>query len=399
MSLTKPLPPANLNPASKFVTCRAKEIFVEKELEGKPVKVGTGHGQFEYYEKPKEEGEEGKTIPVDFSKGIFILEYNLYSVTGYNEVEKYRIQSNEVRGRDDDGNIIQAILTVKAYPKDTKKKPFILAQGTYAEIKDKVCTKDIGGRFTRCIYFMDRAGDLNHLALHGNGYASFNDGIEKKSADVHKRWVYVNDWESKQNGSNEFMVPKFTYGEEIKSDDLTKAQQHDTVLQAFLEKYLKFKPKTDGSEHNENEGSQERPEEKVFDTKHWRQYREHDDQPFLGELPIAQLLQLKSNCEQKGDMDSVFYACLGQAAYDYQQIVKTGSWKDRMTKDDRPYSSLKLQELKDALKMVESHADEKIRRSSAKQFLEAAVEVKEMEGGEPIDGKAEILGEEDDIPF
>lgn len=377
MSLTKPIPIGNANPAGKFITCRS----------------GQTQGYFEYYKKSTEEGAKGENIQIDFKEdGFFVLDYNLMSVTGYNDDDKYRIISNEVRCKDDEGNIINPTLTVRRYYDKGGKKD-ILAKGPYNEIKDFVTSKSIGGKYTRCMYVMLKDGTMAHIQLHGTAMAGFLEQIEKNAGDIHKRWIRVVDWKQGQKGQTIFLTPQFAYGDKISDAELTKASILDNQLQEYLASYLKRGGELPKSDADETKTATDHTQ-RTFDTRDWRRYREFEDQPFLGSMSARQLFQLKGDLEDKGDTETLLYDCLGQFAYDHQNIQTKGLWKEKTNKDGITFDKMSLSDLKKGLEIIQK-ADP---TNKNKLFIEIAIECKEAEQGEPA--KEYIpQDEDDDIPF
>lgn len=393
MSLTKKLPTQSSNPASKFIECKA----------------GGKQGYFQYYKK-NENGEGGENIKVDFTKkGFFVLDNNLQSVGGYNEknkAAKFQIIGNEVRVFNDDGSLAHATIKVMGYPLDKQQPKFVIAEGTWKEIKEAVEAKE--GHFVRPLYSMDADGELILIKLSGAAYSSFLTSIEDKKQNtkdeagnprIHGYWIRVKEkWEEKTNGQTDYLVPQFEWGDKITQEEYDKAAELDTKLQTHLESYFKRGTSSEAVEKSGSAGGTPATEEPSFDIKNWRNFREAADQLFLGDLPMGEILRIKERKEELGRVDTVLYECLGQAAYDYQQLLKTGSWKEEVDKGGKKMGDYTLPELKAKLKQIEEFDRVEVRLLPVRQSLEAAIQTRTKEIP-VVEGKAKVLEEEEESPF
>ncbi len=368
MSFNKPIPKSNGSPVRRYMK----------------VKSGNNMGWVEYYIKPETKEGKGETVKVDLSKkGFIVLDNNLFSISGYNEPGKFQVSSNEVRQKDERGNILDEVLHVVKY-KDGKREK--LVSGPYSQIKEMVKSPAIDGNYTKCIYLMSEDGEIDHLQLHGVGYAAFLENIEKNDADIHRRWIKITGWEHGKRGIVEYEKPIFAYGDEITAQETEKASELCAKVDTYLDGYM-----SRGGSTSEPEDLKSQAE--PFDTKNWREFKE-EGKPQLGSLTIGEIQSLKLTLESTGDVDSDLYNCCAQATYDYQQILKTGSWKEKKNAEGVTLEKMSLSQVKEALAKISIKAPS----HSSKIFAEAAIECKQAEAG-PAVVDVEVLGDDDDVPF
>lgn len=361
MSLTRKTEQRSKNPATKFIVA----------------KCGDEQGNFEHYEKDENDPKKGVSVLIDFSKdGFFVLDYELASIRGWNDDDKYSIYSNEIRTSGMDWAESQ-ILTVMKKPQNGKKT--LLAKGNYSSIKDEI--KKADGKFNRCVYAMNSKGELIHLSLLGVAFASFMENIENASSEIHQRWIHVKEWKEGKRGAVKYLKPIFSYGEKISDKDYNQAEKLDTILQEYLDGYLKSQ-----GEHLEEK------EEASFNTKEWREFKE-EGKPKLGSLSIEEIQSLKLQLEEQGDVDTNLYACVGQAVYDFQSLLKTEEWKERKNSAGVTLDKMSLQELKEALIKINSTNPSHVFKLS----VEAAIESKFAESGPEEEYPMEDI--EDIVPF
>lgn len=396
MSLTKKIKQLPKNPAHP--------LFIK-------VKSGGKQGWFECYIAPEKEGDEGKNIKVDFStKGFFVLDNNLQTASGWNDDDKYSIRSNEVRILNEEGTAANGVLTVVGYPQDKKKEKFQIAKGTWKQIKDAVDKAD--GAYVKSIYAMiiwEGEFRLANIHLHGSSYASFLENIEdrKKNTEVegvpriHRQWIRVETWLDKSKGQTDYKVPVFEWGDKVSDEEYKKAEEYDTILQSYLDEYLsrgEVAPPADTDGEIEIPSGEEK--EQPFDSKNWRMFREFDDQKYLGELSIAEILKLHKSEEERGKTEGNLYECLSHAKYEYEQLQKTGSWKEILDNSKtRKMGDYSKAEIEEKLALFKNGDKLEVRTHKMKLPLEVALETKEAEAGPPVDGKAEVVNDDEPCPF
>lgn len=340
MSLSKPRNTGVSNPAKKFIKWKGS---------AEPDKGGF----FAYYDK-----ESKKDIKVDLSKGFVVLDQDLFSVTGYRDRDKTMFASNEVR-------TIHDKITIRSY-KDGKSS--IDREGTYSEMKEQI--KDINHLgYTKSIYiFLD--GELCHLALKGKSIVEFGSvkGHEDSKLIVH------NGHKEGMAGTNKFVYPLFEVGADIPESVMEKAVEVDAkILQPHLERYL------GGSSAPQETHSQEAPS---FDSKRWREFQAQNGKA-LGAMSRQEIFEIHESLVENNDTDGDFYACVGQALYDYQQAQK--NWTSVEDKSKRKLSDYSLQELRDVYAKLPFNHEFKI-------MVEVAMDAQESASqGDDYD--------EDSIPF
>lgn len=342
MSLTRPTAKKSINPATKFVKA----------------KCGSDMGHFEYYEKDKNDPKKGVNRKIDFSeKGFFILDHELATIKGWNEVGEFSIISNEIRTSEFDW-AHSGLLTVMKYPKSGSKS--VIAKGSYSEVKDEA--RSNGGKFTRCIYAI-HDGELIHISLSGVSFSSFVTSIEENPSEIHERYIRVKEWKEGKKGAAKFLVPQFEYGDPITEEEFAKAAEIDKNLQEYLDGYMKV--------------SNKNLEEVKFDPNNWREFKENG-KPALGSLTIQEIESLKLSLEEDpSNFDTPLYDCVCTAIQEFQSILKDGSWRDQVNSKGENFESLTAQSLKEALIKINQTAPS----HKLKLFVEAAIEAKLAEQG------------------
>lgn len=368
MSLTRQRELRSPNPASKFVEAKCAE----------------DQGHFQYYKKSENKGEKGEYIKIDFSKkGFFILDYELVSIRGYDEVKKMSIYSNEIRCNEQGWNN-EHELTVMGKPIGDKQKPIVIAKGSYNQVKE-TATNKYKGKFTRCVYAMSEDGELIHISMSGGVFSAFKDAIEDNRSEIHERWVRVKEWKAGKKGSVKFMRPVFEFGDPITAEEYNKAAELDTNLQEYLDQYMER-----GGSHLTEESNSD--ESQTFDIKQWRKYSENGN-PALGVLSVEDLMSLKLHLEERGDIDSLMYECVSEGVREFTEIVETESWKQRTNAAGKSLEAMSIAELKEALGRINSTSPAHPRKFD----VQAAIDAKEAEAG-----PSKFVDDDDDdnsIPF
>lgn len=218
MSLSKP---ALKNPVTKFIEFKGDE------------------GVFQYWNKEKK-------LNVQLAKPFsFIVLDELNTIKGFNKASGAGIYSNEVH------NLKTQKLHVRTF------KGNLSIEGFYSEIKDKITSKAVGGKFCKSIYAALITGESLELVNFQLTGAAFKSWVDKE-IDINNSAVVFNSTTDGKNGNIEFKVPNFT-SEAISPELLQKAVAMDEALQVFL----KQKKLKEIESKVEEESVQEHPREDV----------------------------------------------------------------------------------------------------------------------------------------
>lgn len=342
MSVSAPRKTGLKNPAVKFIKWKGART----------------QGYFYYYDKEIED-EKLRNVRVDLGEGFYVLDKDLFSITGFVESTKSNIISNAVRE-------ITDILIIKSY-KD--KKSEIVLQGPYTELKNTVKDSNIY-HYTRDAYIMFR-GELCHLSLSGASFASWIKEVESNSAHVNSIVRHTSN-EEKMKGIVEYQQPHFEVGDKADKETWELMLKIDSeILQPYLLQYLGA-VKT-GEAHAPDPESQEQQ----FDIKNWRQFKMPSGSRMC-ELTAYQIREYIDRLVEAGDVDGIIYDCLSQATVEYNAALK--GWEARKDNGGRPLKDYSLEEIRVMLAKIPAD-------HPAKFFLEAAAECKE---------EAEL---DDNVPF
>lgn len=126
-------------------------------------------GELRYFDKEIGAKGENVNVPLPF---FFIILKSFSKVTGYNSTNG-GLYSNEVE------RIDQEPLYVRYF----KDKDNLIAQGLYKDIKDRVTSRSVGGKFAKSIYIAyvnaDKKLEIANLTLSGKTLYSFNEAMKK----------------------------------------------------------------------------------------------------------------------------------------------------------------------------------------------------------------------------
>jgi hypothetical protein len=199
-----------------------------------------GEGKINYYDKATKERVE-VTMPF-----TFLLLEELSTITGFNEKSKSRIYANEV--------------------KDLSKNPLRvmegsseIARGLYNEIKEKVTSASVGGKYAKSCYiaYKNEKGELviGNFMFSGSSFGGGEHVVDAKKkfkenvgawldfakafrADLYKKAVRVTrDDRPCTNGNVTFYAPKFELVD-ISPETDEKAIELDKQLQEYLSYYF-----------------------------------------------------------------------------------------------------------------------------------------------------------------
>jgi hypothetical protein len=296
MSISRPQEQRAKSPAVKFITWKS----------------GIDQGYAHYYDKDKK-----INMQVELNE-FAVLDQDLFCISGYDNVNKVSLKSNEVRSNND-------MLIVKGY-KDGKA--FVHLSGTFNELKEQVKASRELFR-TKCAYILFN-GEICHLSMSGSTYAAWIKNIE--TAKHHATgWVCIDGTERGKKGAVHWIAPTFAPVRKFSDEDINTLIQLDTeILQPYLDAYLATKPsadvKTDDSTNSTN----------------WAEFLYGSTK--LGELSLADLHDLAESLINDGMIDSPDYAHVTAALAEHASVART--WEDKADKSGRKisdYSELELQ--------------------------------------------------------
>jgi len=333
------------------------------------VDVKCGDGEFRIYDTSKKaDGYRGEK-PVDTIK-LAVLDFDLFTITGFDEDKNLGLYSNEVR-------TINDILKVRYNGKDNK----VIYEGPY----NKEAIKAIEGNYTRCVYGMMPNGDIAHFKISGAALGPWIKEIENGSDKATTHWIEVEDWVDKKKGRVDYKEPQFKFTTKLSQKELDKAEELYTVVQNYLTGYLANggpAPKKDGIPSDVLEEVEEDDEsEKIVDTDEWKSYKFKKQE--LYEMDYSDLLDAKNDFESNDDVESENYQFICRAVKEHQDALKT--WKKQATDKGTVLGDCDL----DKLKKLHSWIEDNRPNHKIKIFMQAGIR-------ELSQGSEE---EEDDIPF
>lgn len=351
MSVSAPRETGTRNPATKFIQWKA----------------GEEQGFFSYYDKSIEKKED-RNIKVDLSDGFFILDEDLFSITGFINKSKTGIVSNEVRTINDE-------LFVKGYAPEGKGAS-ILLKGPYSVLKEVVKeSKDYN--YTKCIYILFK-GELCHLSISGATYSKWLSDVQPNT-NRSRCLIHHSKTELKKNEAVKYNVASFSVGREATPEEWDKMLEVDsTIVQPYLTQYLAKGGAAPAQPAHEDSGQ--------IDTSKWREQITPAGTK-LGDMLIDAIRDLSEMLVQEGKSETPLYDYVGQALYDYQMAAKT--WDQKTDSSGKLISEYSLAELEGLLgtKVPIAH--------KASLIIQAAIDAKQSTEAADV----EVLGEEDDIPF
>jgi hypothetical protein len=179
------------------------------------------NGLVRYYDKDKK-----ANVNVG-DKFTFILLDVLCVIKGWHDHSNSGIQSNEIRDTRAERFVVKAF------------EGGILAEGFYAEIKDRIYA--VGGKFTTNLYiaYKDVNGlVLGSLQLKGSALNAWVEFEKKNREEVWKKAVKIMGYTEGKKGKIIFRMPKF-FISEISEQTEIEAKAIDQLLQTFLTNYFK----------------------------------------------------------------------------------------------------------------------------------------------------------------
>lgn len=180
-------------------------------------------GTVRYYDK---DAKENVDVSLPFA---FLLLDELASVRGWHEASQSGIYSNEVRDTRTD------ILIVKAFKGGT------LAEGVYKDIKDRVCSRAVGGAFNaNCYMAFKNGGDelaMGAIRFKGSALGAWMDFRKDHRSELYNKAVEITGYTEGKKGRIVFRVPTFGLRDVSKGTN-NIAVALDAELQAYLTAYF-----------------------------------------------------------------------------------------------------------------------------------------------------------------
>lgn len=246
------------NPCVKYL--QWKNITEEKIIDGEKVEIPKG-GAFSYYDKDTKTNVFVK-IPLEFA----IIDPDLVTFKGFDEVEKRGLYSNEVRNQDQ---------IVNLRSKDEKVLSFKLED--YKKHKDFL--KGVGVKYTRSIYIAVEVKDeweIWNLQLNGSSFTGGNDMDVKNPDEENDGWIAftnnmakgkmysnffkVTGFKNKKKGKIKFSIPVFEVGEKIDTEVGGKLDELNETLNKYFKYY--FSPKDAALERKDADYEEKLPFDK-----------------------------------------------------------------------------------------------------------------------------------------
>lgn len=341
------------------------------------IDVKCGDGEFRIYDQTKKsetyKGEKATDV-IKFA----LLDFDLFSITGYNETIKKGIYSNEVRSVND-------LLKIRYNGPD--KKDIIV--GAYSEIKEAI--KAIDGNYTRCVYGMMPNGEICHIKISGAGLNTWIKQIENGSSKSATHWVEVNEWIDKKKGRVDYKEPQFEFTEKLSKEEFDKAEEKYNIVQAYLKTYLANGGQSEKSSSipsdaipSDDSDSEFEDDDapKIINTDEWKTYQFRKDD--LYNLTYESLINDKAFMEENNDVESEDYQFVCRAIKEHQTASK--EWRKHKTDKGTPLNDCDLEKLQGLLAYLEG----KRPNHAVKIYVQAGI--RELTSHEEED-------DDDDIPF
>ena len=179
---------------------------------------------FQFYDKEKKE-----VVPVKLPFTFIVLDRTA-TIKGYNSKLKLGIYSNEVR------DTREQPLAVKYHGAET------IAEGMWSEIKDKVGSKSVGGKFALNIYLAFRAGKQLFIGCFQATGCALGAWFEFEKANrrtIFEKAVTVKTTRHDSSGDVEYDAPVFTLAD-VTEETNEQAKELDKDLQAYFAGYFKL---------------------------------------------------------------------------------------------------------------------------------------------------------------
>lgn len=215
------------------------------------------HGTIRYYDRDTKKNAD---VPLPFA---FLLLDELASVRGWHESSKSGIYSNEVRDTRTD------VLVVKSFKGGT------LAEGIYKDIKDRVCSRAIGGQFVANCYIAFKNGTgltIGSLRFKGAALGAWMEFRKQHRGDLYNKAVKVTGYTEGVKGRIVFRVPTFTL-QDVAEESHHIAVTLDEELQAWLTAY--FSRRTSDQTESAADDTQAEPEQ-------------NDETGYGGDVPLTE---------------------------------------------------------------------------------------------------------------
>jgi hypothetical protein len=168
-------------------------------------------GYYQYYDKDKKEN-------VVVKNPKFLIVQEMTTITGWNKASG-GLYSNEIQ------DIQTEHLNVRYFKGDNKE----IASGLYKDIKEKVYSRAIGGKFARSIWValrINKEWQLQNIQLTGKQLTSWitmQDDLKLKAIPSWKIMVSIESIEYDDSGAIKYYFPKFKYEELDEANEAHKA--------------------------------------------------------------------------------------------------------------------------------------------------------------------------------
>lgn len=345
---------------------------------------GDDGGFFSYWDKEKKE--DIVVEPGEFN--FLILDFQLFAVTGYSKPLDSFCYSNEVRS-------VKDKLVIRSFGnKDKGTKPEVLLEGAYTDLKgdDGPLQRDKRTRelkYTRCIYILWE-GEICHLQLTGTSFQHFMENIERHRKRAESDWVCFTEAKPARNGTNDYQIAIFEFGDSPSPEDADAAMEADKVVQTYLKAYFA----KNGSQGEKGEDGAGDEDHGRFNPANWREFDMGGTK--MGSLNFDQIREYHFSLE---DADTDYGKALNAAMSDYRRAGET--WKNATTRAGTSIADIPLKELEE----MAQYMQEKAPMHGARLKIEYGLDVRREEERKkkqpdvPADASGDYHDEEDDIPF
>jgi len=205
------------------------------------------NGNFKHWDK-----EAKKSVTVELPLEFYVLD-ELTTIKGFSDKNQGGIWSNEVK------NITNQKLKVVGKGKDGKS--FQVAEGLYADIKDKLVAE--GGKYTRSLYVAmlndKEEYEIVNFQLKGAAFSGWLDFVNENRNSVMSALIVCKDFKREKKGATKYTIPIFSV-EKASEEGNEAAIKLDIELQEYLTPYFE---KTQSTAEYVSDVSAERAKDQV----------------------------------------------------------------------------------------------------------------------------------------
>lgn len=250
------------NPCTKFLQWKTlKKTVIVDEEEVETIKGGS----FVYYDKDTK-----TNIPIKLPLKFAILNMDLACFKGYDESRKRGVWSNEVNKPEQ-----EVVIRCK------EEKLLSFKRSEYKINGDKI--KSLGAKFTNSVYIAvlnEKEWEIWNLQLSGASLTGSPEDFNKLTEDekkdgwfsftkhnkskLYSNFVEVASFKAKKKGTNKFVIPVYTLGEEIDDSTAEILNELDVKFNDFLAYYFN-KPLAEVIADKTSKEEEEKEEEEVED--------------------------------------------------------------------------------------------------------------------------------------